>query len=83
MEGVVLTRVVQTTLEDREYKALREALRRRGETLRGGLRRAILRFIEEETVIDPADPIFDMPGKGGDGKDDLAQRHDAYLYETE
>jgi hypothetical protein len=83
MDGIVLTRVVQTTLEDPEYKALRDALRRRGETLRGGLRRAILRFIEEETVIDPEDPIFDMPGKGGSGKGDLAQRHDAYVYEKE
>lgn len=75
-----MTRVVQTTLEDREYRALRDALRRKGETLRGGLRKAILRFIEEETAVDPSDPIFEMPGKGGSGKGDLAERHDAYLY---
>lgn len=75
-----MTRVVQTTLEDPEYKALRDALRRKGETLREGLRRAILKFIEEETAIDPSDPIFEMPGKAGSGKGDLAQKHDAYLY---
>ena len=81
--GVYLTKVVQTTLGDREYKALRDALRRRGETLRGGLRRAIIRFIEEETTIDPSDPIFDMPENASSGKGDLAQRHDAYLYDEE
>jgi len=36
-----------------------------------------------ETTIDPSDPIFDMPENASSGKGDLAQRHDAYLYDEE
>ena len=78
--GVLSILLVHTTLDDRKYNALKDGLRRRRETLREGIRKAILRFIEKETAIDPSDPIFEISGKFGSAKGDLAERHDDYLY---
>ena len=78
-----MTKVVQTTLDDSEYKSLRDILSGKDLTLKEGLRRAINRFIEEESKIDPSDVLFAGPSGAGSGHGDLAERHDAYLYGEE
>jgi len=57
--------------------------RQEGGTVKGGLRKAIRRFIEEESKIDPSDALFGGSTGAGSGRGDLAERHDSYLYGEE
>jgi len=53
-----MTKVVQTTLDEQEYRTLREVLRRRGLSLKEGLRIAVTKLVLEEMKLDPSDHSF-------------------------
>jgi hypothetical protein len=75
-----MAKVVQTTLEEDEYKTLREILRRRGLSLKDGVRLAITRLLMEETRLDPSDSFLTRQPAGRSGRGDLSKAHDKYLY---
>lgn len=75
-----MTKVVQTTLDEDEYRSFREVLRRKGLTLKDGLHIAVTRLLQEETKIDPSDPFLSRQTRGKSGRRDLSKAHDRYLY---
>jgi len=75
-----MTKVVQTTLDEQEYRTLREVLRRRGLSLKEGLRIAVTKLVLEEMKLDPSDPFLSSQPTGRSGHKDLSKAHDRYLY---
>lgn len=75
-----MTKVVQTSLEEEEYRAFKEALEKKGLNIREGLRLAVEKLLESEFKIDPEDPFFTQKSFGRSGLSDLSRRHDKYLY---
>jgi len=75
-----MTKVVQTTLEEQEYRAFKEALKRKNLTIRQGLKLAVSNVIESEFKIDTNDPFFTHNPVGKSGLGDLSKKHDKYLY---
>ncbi|MEM2965102.1 MAG: hypothetical protein QW172_04820 [Candidatus Bathyarchaeia archaeon] len=75
-----MTKAVQTFLEDGEYMAFKEALEKRGLSIREGLRLAVVKLLESEFKIDPEDPFFTRIPHGRSGLRDLSSKHDEYLY---
>jgi len=75
-----MTKNVQTSLEDEEYKLLKEVLAKKNLSIREGLKIAVARLIEEEIKLDPNDPFFTHKAKGRSGLGNLSERHDEYLY---
>lgn len=75
-----MAKVVQTTLEEEEYRTLREFLRRKHLSLKEGLQLAVTRMLQEEVKIDRADPILSRKPTGRSGRKDLSKAHDRYLY---
>ena len=75
-----MTKVVQTILDEHEYRTLREVLRRRGLSLKEGLRIAVTRLVLEEMKLDPSDPFLMRRPTGRSGHKDLSKAHDRYLY---
>jgi len=76
-------KVVQTTLEDDEYRVLKEALNRKKLSLREGLRLAVAEFLKREVKVDPRDPFFTHRPIGRSGSKDLSTKHDKYLYQKD
>ena len=57
--------VVRTELDLEEYQSLVRVAEKKGLTIKKALREAVLRWISEESGIDPGDPIFDIAlGRG-------------------
>lgn len=75
-----MRKVVQTTLDDEEYRTLRELLRGKGLTLKEGVHMAVTRLLLEETKLDPSDPFLSRKPTGRSGRKDLSRAHDKYLY---
>jgi hypothetical protein len=75
-----VTKVVQTTLDDEEYRTLRELLRGKGLSLKEGVHMAVTRLLLEETKLDPSDPFLSRKPTGRSGRKDLSRAHDKYLY---
>ncbi|RLI43254.1 hypothetical protein DRO59_01665 [Candidatus Bathyarchaeota archaeon] len=75
-----MAKVVQTFLEEEEYRAFKEALEKKGLSIREGLRLAVEKLLESEFKIDPEDPFFTHKPAGRSGLSDLSRRHDKYLY---
>lgn len=75
-----MTRNVQTTLEEDEYKLFKEVLAKKNLSIREGLKIAVARLIEEEVKLDPNDLFFTHKATGRSGLGDLSKRHDEYLY---
>ena len=75
-----MAKVVQTTLDEQEYRTFREVLRKRGLSLKEGLRIAIARLVSEEMRLDPSDPFLARQPTGRSGRKDLSSHHDRYLY---
>jgi len=75
-----MTKVVQTTLDEQEYRTLREVLRRRGLSLKEGLRIAVTRLVLEEMKLDPSDRFLSRQPTARSGRKDLSKAHDRYLY---
>ena len=75
-----MTKVVQTTLDEEEYRTLKEILRKRGLSLKEGLRIAVSQLLKEETKVDAKDPFLVRKATGRSGRGDLSKAHDKYLY---
>lgn len=75
-----MTKVVQTTLDEEEYRTLKEILRKRGLSLKEGLRIAVSQLLKEETKVDAKDPFLVRRPTGRSGRGDLSKAHDRYLY---
>lgn len=75
-----MAKVVQTTLEEDEYKTLREVLKRKRLSLKEGLHLAVTRLLQEEVKLDPSDTFLSRRPVGRSGRRDLSKAHDKYLY---
>ena len=75
-----MAKVVQTTLEDEEYKTLREVLRKKGLSVKEGLQLAVAKLLQEEVKLEPSDPFLSRKPSGRSGRRDLSAAHDKYLY---
>jgi len=74
-------KVVQTELNDAEYKLLADYARKRGKTIKEAIREATLNLILSDTVH-PDDPLFTEPHlvKGTGKKERTSVEHDKLLY---
>jgi len=75
-----MAKVVQTLLKEDEYRAFKEALEKKGLSIREGLKLAVAKLIEAEFKIDPEDTFFTHKPAGRSGLRDLSRRHDKHLY---
>jgi len=75
----VMAKVVQTDLEEEEYRLFKELLEKQRLSIRDGLRLAIDKMIKEEVRVDPKDPFLSRKPVGKSGLGDLSTKHDAYL----
>jgi len=75
-----MAKVVQTTLKEEEYRAFKEALQKKGLSIREGLKLAVERLIEAEFKVVADDPFFTHKPVGRSGLGDLSKKHDKYLY---
>ncbi len=75
-----MAKVVQTSLEEEEYRVFKDLLEKRKLSIREGLRKAVTRMLEEEVKIDPKDPFLARRPRGKSGLGDLSRKHDEYLY---
>jgi hypothetical protein len=75
-----VAKVVQTTLEEEEYKTLREVLKRKRLSLKEGLHLAVTRLLRDEVKLDRSDPFLCRKPIGRSGRKDLSKAHDKYLY---
>ena len=72
-------KIVQTLLEEAEYKQFKKASERHNKTLRQAAREAIQQWTEEASGISVEDPIFNLkPVSYRTSK--AAERHDSILY---
>jgi len=74
-----MTKFVQTTLDEEEYKILREVLGKRGLSLKDGLHLAVSQLLKEETKVDAKEPFLVRKTSGRSGRGDLSKAHDRYL----
>jgi len=74
-------KVVQTELNEAEYRLLVDYVRKRGRTIKEALREAALKLILSDEVH-PDDPIFvESPSVKGTGKKErTSTEHDKLLY---
>jgi len=75
-----MAKVVQTTLEEEEYRSFREVLKRKRLSLKEGLRLAVTKLLQDETKLDPSDSFLTRKPVGRSGRKDLSIAHDKYLY---
>jgi len=75
-----MAKVVQTSLEEEEYRVFKDLLGKRKLSIREGLRKAVTRMLEEEVRVDPRDPFLVRRPRGKSGLGDLSRKHDEYLY---
>ncbi len=75
-----MAKVVQTDLEEEEYRVFKELLDRHRLSIREGLRLAVDRMVKEKVKVDPKDPFLRRKPSGKSGLGDLSTRHDKYLY---
>jgi hypothetical protein len=76
----------QVYLSPHVYAELKQRAEKHGLTLALQIREALEAYIrstnggEEEPILDPNDPIFDLIRRPGQGPEDLAENHDKHLY---
>ncbi len=75
-----MAKVVQTTLDDDEYRTLRAILSKKKLSLKEGLHMAVRKLLLEETEIDPADSFLSSRPFGRSHRKDISTAHDKYLY---
>ncbi len=75
-----MAKVVQTSLEEEEYRIFKDLLEKRKLSIREGLRKAVTKMLEDEVRIDPKDPFLVRRPRGKSGLGDLSRKHDEYLY---
>ncbi len=75
-----MAKVVQTDLEEEEYRLFKELLEKQRLSIREGLRLAVGRMVKEEVKVNPKDPFLNRKPLGKSGTGDLSAKHDEYLY---
>ena len=75
-----MAKVVQTSLEEEEYRVFKDLLEKRKLSIREGLGKAVTRMLEEEVRVDPRDAFLVRRPRGKSGLGDLSRKHDEYLY---
>ena len=75
-----MAKVVQTSLEEEEYRVFRDVLGKQKLSIREGLRKAVTKMLEEEVKVDPKDPFLVRRPRGKSSLGDLSAKHDEYLY---
>ena len=75
-----MAKVIQTSLEEEEYRVFKDLLEKRKLSIREGLRKAVTRMLEGEVRVDPRDPFLVRRPRGKSGLGDLSRKHDEYLY---
>jgi hypothetical protein len=75
-----VTKVVQTVLEDEEYRTLLNLLRKKHLTVKEGLHIAVTKLLQEEFKLDSSDRFLSARPFGRSGRRDLSTAHDKYLY---
>jgi len=75
-----MAKVVQTDIEEEEYRLFKELLGKQKLSIREGLRIAIDRMVKEEVTVDPKDSFLTRKPRGRSGLGDLSSKHDKYLY---
>jgi len=74
-------KLVQTELEPAEYSALAAIAKKKGLTIKQALRGAALRWTQEESGINPGDPIFHVKARDwGKGTENASKEVDETLY---
>jgi hypothetical protein len=76
----IMAKVVQTDLEEEEYRVFKELLDKERLSIREGLRLAVGRMVREKVKVDPGDPFLKRKPLGKSGLGDLSTKHDRYLY---
>jgi len=74
-------KVVQTELNEVEYRLLADYARKRGRTIKEALREAALRLVTSDAV-NPDDPLFTEPpsAKATGRRERTSTEHDRLLY---
>ena len=86
MRTEMVRKLVQTELEPGEYQMFAKTAERKGLTIKEALRQAALLWIQEESGIDPNNPIFDISlGRRkardwGKGTENASKQVDETLY---
>lgn len=75
-----MVKVVQTVLDEEEYRTLRDLLRRKNLSLKEGLHMAVTKLLQEEARVSPSDPFLARQPVGRSSRGDLSKAHDKYLY---
>ena len=75
-----MAKVVQTSLEEEEYRVFKDLLDKRKLSIREGLRKAVSKMLDEEVHVDPKDPFLVRRPRGKSRLRDLSRKHDEYLY---
>jgi hypothetical protein len=75
-----MVKVIQTVLNEEEYRTLRDVLRRKNLSLKEGLHVAVMKLLQEETRVSPSDPFLVRQPAGRSSRGDLSKAHDKYLY---
>lgn len=75
-----MVKVIQTVLDEEEYRTLRDVLRRKNLSLKEGLHMAVTKLLQEETRVPPSDPFLVRQPAGRSSRGDLSKAHDKYLY---
>ena len=75
-------KVVQTELNEVEYKMLKQLAQKRKKTIKELVREAIRKILREEKTINPDDPIFtEPPVIQEEGEiENTSETHDKVLY---
>ncbi len=74
-------KVAQTELDPAEYSALVSAAKKNKLTIKEALRKAALQWVEENSGINPNDPIFHAkPVDWGKGTENASKEVDKILY---
>lgn len=79
-------KVAQTEMEPSEYAAFAKTAEKKGLTIKDALRQAAQRWTQEESGIEPSDPIFDIAAgrrkaqDWGKGTERAAREVDKTLY---
>jgi len=75
-------KIVQTVLDESEYREFKKASEKSKKTIRQAAREAIQRWSEETSGISPQDPIFNLKPVSYKTRK-AAERHDTALYGEE
>lgn len=72
-------KIVQTVLDEEEYRKLEEAIKKTKKSIKEAVREAVVVWSEEKSGINSDDPIFKLkPASWGDRK--ASERVDEILY---